>query len=38
MRESSCFNALLVLGGKFDGKKTRGREPKKTWIDDVIYG
>jgi len=25
LRGSSGFNALLVLGGKFDGKRTRGR-------------
>jgi len=32
---SDGFNALLVLEGKFDGKRTRGR-PRRTWIDDVI--
>ena len=31
---SSGFNALLVLEGKFDGKRTRGR-PRRTWIDDA---
>jgi len=35
LRGSSGFNALLVLEGKFDGRRTRGR-PRKTWTDDVI--
>jgi len=34
LRGSSGVNALLVLEGKFDGKRTRGR-PRRTWIDDV---
>jgi len=35
LRDSSGFNALLVLEGKFDGKRTRGRH-RRTWIDDVM--
>ena len=34
LRGSSCFNALRVLEGKFDGE-TRGRS-RRTWIGDVI--
>ena len=33
MRGSSGLNALLVLEGKFEGKKTRGR-PRRSWTDD----
>ena len=32
---SGLNNALLVLYGKFDGKKTRG-QPRRMWTDDVI--
>jgi len=35
LKGSSGFNALLVLEGKFDGKRTRG-QPRRTWRDDVI--
>jgi len=31
---SQCLT-ILVLEGKFDGKKRRGR-PRMTWSDDVI--
>jgi len=35
LRDSSGFNASLVLEGNFDGNRTRGL-PRRTWIDDVI--
>jgi len=35
LRGSSGKNALLILEGKFEGKKPRGR-PRRMWIDDVL--
>ena len=35
IRGSSGLNVLLVLGGKFGEKKTRGRS-ERSWTDDVM--
>ena len=35
LRGSTGFSALLLLEGKFDGKRTRGQR-RRTWRDDVI--
>ena len=34
LRGSSGMAALLMLEGKLDGKRPRGR-PRRTWMDDV---
>ena len=34
LRGSSGKNALLILEGKFEGKKPRGR-PRRMWIDEL---
>ena len=34
LRGSSGMVALLMLEGKLDGKRPRGR-PRRTWLDDV---
>ena len=35
MKNERSLNALLILEGKYEGKKPRGR-PRRMWIDDVL--
>jgi hypothetical protein len=34
LRGSSGSSALLIIEGKFEGNKERGR-PRRIWIDDI---